>query len=103
MFQGLVKAALPTAAAAAFMALAATPSPAFTLSAPSLDKPTATSNIEEAYWVGGWGWRRPWGYRWGEVVPLERRHLSDRPEVRSISRPLEPRWRKSRGLFVERT
>jgi hypothetical protein len=65
MFQGLVKAALPTFAAAAFMALAATPSPAFTLSAPSLDKPTAASNIEEAYWVRGWGWRRPWGWGYG--------------------------------------
>jgi hypothetical protein len=65
MFQGLVKAALPTVAAAAFMAFAATPSPAFTLSAPSLDKPTAASNIEQAYWVGGWGWRRPWGWGYG--------------------------------------
>jgi hypothetical protein len=86
MFRGLVKAALPTVAAAAFMALAATSSSAFTLSAPSLDKPTAASNVEQAYWVGGWGWgatviargvgatgwrgygygwRRPWGYRWG--------------------------------------
>jgi len=46
MFQGLVKAALPMVAAAAFMALTATSSPAFTLSAPSLDKPTAASNIE---------------------------------------------------------
>ena len=46
MFQGLVKAALPTFAATAFMALAATPSPAFTLSAPSLDKLTSASNIE---------------------------------------------------------
>ena len=46
MFRGLVKAALPTVAAAAFMALAATSSSAFTLSAPSLDKPTAASNIE---------------------------------------------------------
>ena len=55
MFQGLVKAALPTVAAAAFMALTATSSPAFTLSAPSLDKPTAASNIEQAYWVRGWG------------------------------------------------
>ena len=54
MFQGLVKAALPTVAAAAFMALAATSSSAFTLSAPSLDKPTAASNIEQAYWVRGW-------------------------------------------------
>ena len=65
MFQGLVKAALPTVAAAAFMALAATSSPALTLSAPSLDKPTAASNIEEAYWVRGWGWRRPWGWGYG--------------------------------------
>ena len=46
MFQGLVKVALPTVAAAALMALATTSSPAFTLSAPSLDKPTAASNIE---------------------------------------------------------
>jgi hypothetical protein len=65
MFQGLVKAALPTVAAAAFMALTATSSPAFTLSAPSLDKPTAASNIEQAYWVRGWGWRRPWGWGYG--------------------------------------
>ena len=65
MFQGLAEAALPTVAAAALMALAATSSPAFTLSAPSLDKPTAASNIEEAYWVRGWGWRRPWGWGYG--------------------------------------
>jgi hypothetical protein len=65
MFQGLAKAALTTAAAVAFMALAATPSPAFTLSAPSLEKPTAASNIEQAYWVRGWGWRHPWGWGWG--------------------------------------
>jgi hypothetical protein len=66
MFQGLVEAALPPVAAAAFMALAATSSPAFTLSAPSLDKPTAAaSNIEQAYWVRGWGWRRPWGWGYG--------------------------------------
>ena len=65
MFRGLVKAALPTVAATAFMALAATSSSAFTLSAPSLDKPTAASNVEQAYWVRGWGWRRPWGWGYG--------------------------------------
>src|ERR1700675_2753740 len=65
MYQGLVKAALPPVAAAAFMALATTSSPAFTLSAPSLDKPTAASNVEQAYWVRGWGWRRPWGWGYG--------------------------------------
>ena len=62
MFQGLVKAALPMVAAAAFMALTATSSPAFTLSAPSLDKPTAASNIEQVNRVrhrGGGTWHRP--------------------------------------------
>ena len=82
MFQGLVKAALPMVAAAAFMALTATSSPAFTLSAPSLDKPVAASNVEKTYFRYGWhgriwgraasvgyghgyGWGRPCGYRWG--------------------------------------
>ena len=46
MFQGLVKAALPTVAAAAFMALTATSSPAFTLSSPSLESSVAGDNIE---------------------------------------------------------
>ena len=64
MFQGLGKVALPTVAAAALIAMATTSSPAFTLSAPSLDKPTA-SNIEQAYWVRGWGWHRPWGWGYG--------------------------------------
>ena len=65
MFQGTVKAALPAAAAAGFIAMIAASAPAFTLSAPSLDKPVAASNIEEAYWVRGWGWRRPWGWGYG--------------------------------------
>jgi hypothetical protein len=68
MFQGLVnKAALPTVAAAALMALTATSSPAFTLSAPSLDKPTAASNIEQVRVrrSGGLGWHRPRGYGYG--------------------------------------
>ena len=50
--------------------MTATSAPAFTLSAPSLDKPVAASNVENAYygygWRGrGWGWRRPWGYGYG--------------------------------------
>jgi hypothetical protein len=70
MFQGIVKAALPAAAAVWFIAMTATSAPAFTLSAPSLDKPVAASNVENAYygygWRGrGWGWRRPWGYGYG--------------------------------------
>ena len=59
MFQSLVKAALPTVAAAALWALTATSCPAFTLSAPSLDKPTAALNIEQVHRVPRW--RRPWG------------------------------------------
>ena len=64
------------------MALAATSSPAFTLSAPSLDKPVAASNVEKTYFRYGWhgrvwggqppwgygygyGWGRPWGYGYG--------------------------------------
>ena len=48
MFQGIVKAALPAAAAVWFIAMTATSAPAFTLSAPSLDKPVAASNVEKA-------------------------------------------------------
>ena len=96
MFQGLVKAALPMVAAAAFMALTATSSPAFTLSAPSLDKPTAASNIEQVNRVrhrGGGGWHRPWVYGYGVGIArgsrgtARGRPLSDRAQVRSISRP----------------
>ena len=78
MFRGIVKAALPAAAAAGFIAMIATSAPAFTLSAPSLDKPVAASNVDFRYgwhgraWGGGrpwggygWGWGRPWGYGWG--------------------------------------
>ena len=70
MFQGIVKAALPAAAAVWFIAMTATSAPAFTLSAPSLDKQVEASNVEKAYYGygwrgGGWGWRRPWGYGYG--------------------------------------
>jgi hypothetical protein len=63
MFQSIVKGALPAVAAAGFIAMTAGSAPAFTLSAPSLDKPGADSNVEKAYY--GWGWRRPWGYGYG--------------------------------------
>jgi hypothetical protein len=63
MFQGIVKAALPVVAAAGFIAMTATSTPAFTLFAPSLDKSVEASNVENAYY--GWGWRRPWGYGYG--------------------------------------
>jgi hypothetical protein len=70
MFEGIIKAALPTVAAAAFIAMAATSAPALTLSAPSLDKSVAGSNVEKTYFRYGlhgrvWGGRRPWGYGYG--------------------------------------
>src|SRR5271170_531187 len=75
MFQGIVKAALPAAATVLFIAMIAASAPAFTLSAPSLDKPVAASNVDFRYgwhgriWggqrPGGYGWGRPWGYGYG--------------------------------------
>ena len=96
MFEGLVKAALPMVAAAAFMALTATSSPAFTLSAPSLDKPTAASNIEQVNRVrrrgSGAGTARGSTVTVGiapgapVVRPVGALYLTAR-KVRSISRP----------------
>ena len=72
------------AGAALFAAASSSPSPAFTLSSPSLEQPVISADVQDAYWCrwgrcGGWGWRpwgywyRPWGYwyrpwgwhRWG--------------------------------------
>jgi hypothetical protein len=70
MLQGIVKAALPAVAAAGIIAMTATSAPAFTLSAPSLEKSVAASDVEKTYFRYGWhgrvwGGRRPWGYGWG--------------------------------------
>ena len=70
MFQGIVRAALPAAAAAGFIAMTATSAPAFTLSGPALDKPGAASSVEKAYFVRyGWGWPHPWVYSWDGPGP----------------------------------
>jgi hypothetical protein len=59
------------AGAAMFVAASSSPSPAFTLSSPSLEQPVLSADIQDAYWCrwgrcGGWGWHRPWGWhRWG--------------------------------------
>jgi hypothetical protein len=62
------------AGAALFVAASSSPSPAFTLSSPSLEQPVVSADVQDAYWghCGGWGWHRggywhrPWGWhRWG--------------------------------------
>ncbi len=64
------------AGAAMFVAASSSPSPAFTLSSPSLEQPVLGADIQDAYWChwgrcGGWGWHRwgwhrPWGWGgWG--------------------------------------
>ena len=54
------------AGAAMFVAASSSPSPAFTLSSPSLEQSVLGADIQDAYWCrwgrcGGWGWHR-WGY-----------------------------------------
>jgi hypothetical protein len=55
-----------TAGAALFVAASSSPSPAFTLSSPSLEQPIISADVQDAYWCrwgrcGGWGWHR-WGF-----------------------------------------
>jgi hypothetical protein len=71
--------AIAALAAAAMLAAASGPSPAFTLDSPSLEPQVAADSIEPVYWRHwgwhggwhrGWGWRRGWGWhrgwhRWG--------------------------------------
>jgi hypothetical protein len=54
------------AGAALFVVASSSPSPAFTLSSPSLEQPVVSADVQDAYWCrwgrcGGWGWHR-WGY-----------------------------------------
>ena len=54
------------AGAAIFVAASSSPSPAFTLSSPSLEQSVLGADIQDVYWCrwgrcGGWGWHR-WGY-----------------------------------------
>jgi hypothetical protein len=68
----LSRGAIAAIAGAAMLAASTAPSPAFTLSAPSLEQPVVGADVESVYWHGGWhgGWHRGWGWhggwhRWG--------------------------------------
>ena len=66
----LSRGAIAAIAGAAMLAASTAPSPAFTLSAPSLEQPVVGVDVESVYWHGGWGWHRGWGWhggwhRWG--------------------------------------
>ena len=64
---------------ATMLALTLSPASAFTLSAPSLQQPVVSAEIDKVWWHhgwgggwgwhhgwgGGWGWHRPWGWGWG--------------------------------------
>jgi hypothetical protein len=66
-FRILSGGAIAAVAGAAMLAVSSSPSPAFTLSAPSLEAPVAAGSVEPVYWRGGWhgGWHRGWGWRGG--------------------------------------
>ncbi len=63
--------AIAALAGATMLALSSAPSPAFTLSSPSLERPVAAADIEPVWWHGGWhhgwhgGWHRNWHRGWG--------------------------------------
>ena len=78
-FRILSRGALAAVAGATMLALSSAPSPAFTLSSPSLEQPVVGADVYSVYWRhwggwhGGWhhglGWHRGWGwhrgYGWG--------------------------------------
>jgi hypothetical protein len=55
---------------ASMLAVSLSPASAFTLAAPSLEQPVASSQIDKVWWRGGWGggwhggWRGGWGSGW---------------------------------------
>ena len=63
--------AIAALAGATMLALSSAPSPAFTLSSPSLERPVAAADIQPVWWHGGWhhgwhgGWHRNWHRGWG--------------------------------------
>ena len=62
----LSRGAISAVAGAAMLAVSSASSPAFTLSAPSLEQPVVAGSVAPVYWRGGWhgGWRGGW-HRWG--------------------------------------
>ena len=67
----LSRGAIAAVAGATMLAASSAPSPAFTLSAPSLDQPVVGADVQSVWWHGGWhrgwhgGWHRGWGWRGG--------------------------------------
>lgn len=66
----LSRGAIAAIAGAAMLSASTAPSPAFTLSSPSLEQPVVAGSATPVYWHGGWGWHRGWGWhggwhRWG--------------------------------------
>ena len=59
--------AIAAVAGAAMLALSSAPSPAFTLSSPSIEQPVVGADVQSVWWHGGWhgGWHRGWGWRGG--------------------------------------
>jgi hypothetical protein len=69
----LAKYTIAAISGASMLALSLSPASAFTLSAPSLEQPVASAQIDKVWWHGGWhhgwgggwGWHHAWGYGGG--------------------------------------
>ncbi len=67
----LSRGAIAAIAGATMLAASSAPSPAFTLSSPSLEQPVVGADVESVWWHGGWhrgwhgGWHRGWGWHRG--------------------------------------
>ena len=65
----LAKYTIAAIGGASMLALTLSPASAFTLSAPSLEQPVASAQIDKVWWHhgwgGGWGWHHAWGYGGG--------------------------------------
>jgi hypothetical protein len=65
----LSRKSIAAVAGAALLAASSAPSPAFTLSAPSLERPFGVVDFEPVQWHGGWhrgwGWHGGWHHGWG--------------------------------------
>jgi hypothetical protein len=69
----LAKYTIAAISGASMLALSLSPAAAFTLSAPSLEQPVASAQIDKVWWHGGWhhgwgggwGWHHAWGYGGG--------------------------------------
>jgi hypothetical protein len=70
-FRTIARYAIAAAGGLTMLALAQSPASAFTLSAPSLEAPVVSAQVDKVWWHGGWGWHhhwgwhRPWAYGYG--------------------------------------